>query len=554
MLQELSIENVAVIEKAVVRFGGGLNIMTGETGAGKSILIDSINAILGNRTSREIVRSGADRAVIWATFRDVNNKTAAEVAAQGYELEDALILHREITVDGKSVCRVNGKPATAATVRAICSGLINIHGQHDNQDLLNPDRHIDILDSYADLGDTLSTYQSLYQKLTHTKSEIERLTMDESMKERRMDLLRYQIDEIEKAELREGEDTELSERRNIIRNAEKINDALRNAHAYLEGDGESGGALPMLYAASELLSGIHGISDDMDQNAVRLSDTYYVLRDITSEIRDHLDRVEFNAGDAEYVEERLDLIYRLKKKYGDTVGDILSFLENIKKELSGIESSDERLEQLRSEYARYLADAEKQAAELSVLRRAAFGRFEARIKDELSYLNMPNIAFETVCEEIPLSRMGVDKIEFFISTNIGEPPKPLAKIASGGELSRIMLAIKNALAEKDDIDTLIFDEIDSGVSGASAIRIGDKLRQSARDRQTICVTHSSQIAAYADVHLLIEKFIRSDRTFTEISRLDRAQRVAELARIISGDQVTEKALQNAEEMLTLAQA
>lgn len=554
MLRELNIENVAVIEKAAVEFGSGLNVLTGETGAGKSILIDSINAILGNRTTREIVRTGTDKAVIWATFSDISRHTIDALAEQGYESDGSLILQREITIDGKSSCRINGKPATAAGVRGVCASLINIHGQHDSQDLLNPDRHIFILDNFAEIGDLLAEYGMQYNRLGKLRSEIEKLSMDEAQKERRMDLLRYQIDEIEQAELSPGEDEALTALRNRIRNAEKIIESLKGAYGTLSGDADSDGALAQIFFASNLLEAIQGIDEEMDAAAARLTESYYALSDVASELRGFLERSDFDASDLEQTEERLDLIYKLKRKYGESIEDVLAFLQTSQSELDNIEMSDEMLLKYQAEYDAALRQATALAAELSEKRQAAFARFEDRIKNELSYLNMPNVAFVVDCKKVPLNRLGFDQVEFYISTNIGEPPKPMTKIASGGELSRIMLAIKNALAEKDDIDTLIFDEIDTGVSGSSAARIGQKLKQAARTRQTICVTHSAQIASYADVHMKIEKSVRDARTYTDIRPLDEQQRTCELARIISGDNITETALKNAAEMRSLAEA
>lgn len=554
MLRELNIENVAVIERATVEFGSGLNVLTGETGAGKSILIDSINAILGNRTSREIVRSGTEKAVIWATFSGVSESMRRDITDLGYECDGTLVLHREITADGKSSCRINGKPATAANVRNVCSNLINIHGQHDNQDLLNPDRHIYVIDNFAELGTLLEEYGAVFSRMNKLRSDIDKLSIDEAQKERRIDLLKYQIDEIEQAELTDGEDAELDIKRNMIRNSEKILDSLKGAYTTLAGDSDSDGALAMIFSASGLMSNVSGISPEMDACAAKLSESYYNLGDISSELREILDSFDFDPADAQLVEDRLDLIYKLKRKYGETIPDVLRFLDECKEDLGNIGMSEEMLVKLKAEYDIKLREANELAEQISARRGAAFAVFEERIKEELSYLNMPNVAFVVDRKQGPLTRLGFDVVEFYISTNVGEPPKPMSKIASGGELSRIMLAIKNALADKDDIDTLIFDEIDTGVSGTSATRIGQKLKQSARARQTICVTHSAQIAAYADVHLKIEKSVRDGRTYTEIEPLDKQGRVQELARIISGDNITETALRNAAEMLSLAKA
>ncbi|MEA5051336.1 MAG: DNA repair protein RecN [Oscillospiraceae bacterium] len=552
MLRELNIENVAVIEKASVQFDAGLNILTGETGAGKSILIDSINAILGNRTTKEIVRTGASRAVIWATFADVSPKVLRMLEEQGYEFDGMLILHRIITADGKSQCRVNGKPATAATVRDLCAGLINIHGQHDNQALLDPEQHIRIIDDFAELGEDMETYRARFAQLGRLKRQIDALTMDEAEKTRKLDLLRFQVDEIDKAQLTPAEDEQLSARRNLIRNAEKLMDSLRQSHALLEGDSDEGGAVDRVSEASGLLDDVKDYGEGLDDCAARLSDLYYGLRDVASEISDFLDGFDFDQNELEMIEERLDLIYKLKKKYGATIPDILRFCEESREELENIETSGEQLEQLQAQFDEQLKAVAAMASSISGRRKAAFEVFSRRIREELTFLNMPNVEFTARWDKGALTSRGFDVVEFLISTNVGEPPKPLSKIASGGELSRIMLAIKNALADKDDIGTLIFDEIDTGVSGAGAGKIGKKLKQAAETRQIICVTHSAQIAAFADSHLKIEKSVRGDRTYTDIEPLDADGRTRELARIISGDNVTPTALQNAAEMLSLA--
>ncbi|MEA4911606.1 MAG: DNA repair protein RecN [Oscillospiraceae bacterium] len=552
MLREINIENVAVIEKACVQFDAGLNILTGETGAGKSIMIDSINAILGNRTTKEIVRTGADRAVIWATFADVNNKVLRLLEAQGYEFDGMLILHRVITADGKSQCRVNGKPATAATVRDLCAGLINIHGQHDNQALLDPEQHLHIIDDFAELGDTLADYRERFAQLGRLKRQIDALSMDEAEKTRKLDLLRFQVDEIDKAQLTPAEDEQLAARRNLIRNSEKLLESLRQSYALLAGESDEGGAVDRVSEASGLLDDVKEFGEGLDTCAAKLSDLYYGLRDTASEISDFLDGFEFDQNELDAIEERLDLIYKLKKKYGATIPEILAFCEQAREELGNIESSGAQLEQLQKQFDDQLKAVAQRAGELSERRRAAFALFARRIKEELTFLNMPDVDFTASWQKGSLTARGFDVVEFLISTNVGEPPKPLSKIASGGELSRIMLAIKNALADKDDIATLIFDEIDTGVSGAGAGKIGQKLRQAASTRQIICVTHSAQIAAFADNHLKIEKSVRGERTYTDITPLDLEGRKHELARIISGDNVTETALQNAAEMLALA--
>ncbi|MEG2181994.1 MAG: DNA repair protein RecN [Oscillospiraceae bacterium] len=554
MLRELNIENVAVIQKAAVQFFSGLNILTGETGAGKSILIDSINAILGNRTTREIVRNGADKAVIWAMFDGIDGLLAKRIGEEGYDCDGGeLVLYREISADGKSQCRINGKPATAATVRDICNDLINIHGQHDNQSLLNPQKHITIIDSFCEIDDRLCAYRETYSKLASTKRAIDKLTFDEAEKERRIDLLSYQIDEIRKAELIEGEDKELSDKRNLIKNSEKILEALESSHELLFGGEEGQGALDMVFAAADSLESVSDCSKNISDWALRLRDTYYLQRDIAEELTDYLDDFDFDAAAVAEVDERIDLIYKLKRKYGETIEDILSFLGKSEDELATIESAEEQLKKLNRQYDELLKLANSEADAISDIRHASFPIFENKIKEELSFLNMPNVKIVVDCKRSQLTPNGFDTIEFFISTNVGEPPKPLSKIASGGELSRIMLALKNALADVDNTPTLIFDEIDTGVSGSGAQKIGHKLKQVSKCRQIICVTHSAQVAAYADVHLRIEKSVRDERTYTSISTLERSERVSELARIVSGDKITQTSLSNAAEMLELAE-
>ncbi len=553
MLRQLSIENVAVIEKADIEFDNGFNVLTGETGAGKSILIDSINAILGNRTSKEIVRSGAQKASIWAQFDDIPARTSASLAENGYDCDSQLIVYREIFAGGKSSCRINNKPATAALVRDICGDLVNIHGQHDSQALLNPERHIDIIDKFAELDSPLADYRADFARLGAVRREIERLSMDDSEKARRLDLLRYQADEIAKAKFVPGEEEELSARRLAAVNSEKIIAALRTATQSLNGDNDSGGALALLWGAVTALEAAGDYALSIKTSAERLSEIYYNLADAASEVQAGAEDTEFDAGDAEKVEERLDVIYKLKNKYGDSIQAVLDYGADAERQIDSIEMSDETLEKLRGEYDAMLALCRKKAAEISEKRAAAFVVFEKRIKDEVAYLNMPGVVFTVNRSECELNRHGCDSVEFFISTNPGELPKPLAKIASGGELSRIMLAIKNALADKDDIPTLIFDEIDTGISGTSSQRIGRKLRQASQTRQIICVTHSAPIAAYSNAHLLIEKSVSDGRTYTTVHRLEGNEKTRELARIISGDNITEISLRNAAEMLALAQ-
>lgn len=554
MLCEIKIENVAVIEKAAAVFSDGLNVLSGETGAGKSILIDSINAILGNRTSREIVRSHTPKAMIWATFRGIGAKTRAQLADAGYEAENELLLYREITAEGKSTCRINGMPATASVVRDICSGLINIHGQHDNQSLMNPARHLGILDSFAQNETAHDAYYVVYKELCRVKKEIDALSMDETEKERRIETLRFQIEEIGAAELRPGEEDELLNRRTLIRNAQTVTERLNIAYAALSGAEDAPGAGEMLGSAATALESISSLSEDFAPLAEQMSGLYYTARDAASDIADILARCEFDPQALDAVEERLDLIYRMKQKYGGDVQDILAYLDAATAELDGIETGAQRLDELYDRQAALYDKAKALADALTQTRLEAFERFNAQITDALRFLNMPGIRFTLSHKKGPLAGSGQDSVEFNISTNPGEEPKPLAKIASGGELSRIMLAVKSALADKDDIGTVIYDEIDTGVSGLAAGRIGEKLKQTAQGRQVICITHTAQIAAQADNHLLIRKNVSEDRTYTEIDALSGEGRVQELARMISGDKITELALANAREMLRMAKA
>ena len=552
MLSELFIENVAVIERAEIRFTRGLNILTGETGAGKSILIDSINAILGNRTTREVVRTGTDRAVIWATFEDISEDTLNTLRDLEYDNEETLMLYREIKQDGGSRYRINGRPATGASVRQLCATLINIHGQHDNQDILNADRHILIFDSYSNLLEQAKEISLLYSSLTALKRRIESLYVDDALKERQIDLLRYQIDEIEKADLYVGEDNELIIQRNAIRNATQIQDRLNEAGYALSGNDEITGVTSLIYDAVNAMADIVEFNDEYKAIYEQLNEQQYLLTDILEKVMTQISSFEYESDDIGEIEERLDLIYKLKRKYGESIEDILGFLNTAKTELNSIETSDEQLAVLRKEYSLCSERLMDKARVLSKNRIEAFKRFEDIIKSELAYLNMDKVLFEVKREEIPVCSSGIDRIEFFISTNTGEPLKPLSRIASGGELSRIMLAIKNAIADKDNIDTLIFDEIDTGISGNTANKLGRKLKQSALNRQTICVTHSAQIASFADNHLYIQKGVKDGRTYTTVDALNLDERTQELARIISGDNITPISINNAAEMLEIA--
>lgn len=553
MLCELTIEQVAVIEKATVHFQKGFNVLTGETGAGKSILIDSINAILGSRTSKDIVRAGAPKASIWAVFEGLPARTEQTLLEAGYTPEEQLFLQREISAEGKSVCRINGKPAPASFLREICAGLINIHGQHDNQTLLDASKHLSLLDTYARLSPLLENYQKEFRRLVAIEKQIKALAMDEDEKDRKLELLRYQTDEIAQAGLKEQEEEQLIERRNVLRHAQRIAEVLSAAGAALSSAEDAQGVIDLLSVNQTALEEIRLYSPDFSDLSDRWNELYYVAQELLIEIKGKLDEFEEDPAALAEIEERLDVIYRLKQKYGPDIKAILSFEEKARQELEEIEFSDEKLSELLNQRDGLYAQVKKMAAELTRTRTEAFHRLSAQLKESLSFLNMPNITFSLSHKTGSLTVHGQDVLEFLISTNPGESPKPLAKIASGGELSRIMLAFKNVLADADAIDTVIYDEIDTGVSGMAAGRIGEMLHATSFGRQVICVTHTAQIAARADHHLLIEKNVKNGRTYTEIHPLSPDQRAQELARIISGDRVTELSLASAREMLSFSQ-
>lgn len=549
MLSSLQIENVAVIQKANVHFEKGLNVLTGETGAGKSILIDSINAILGNRTSKDLVRTGAAKAVIRAAFEDVPPAVLDSLEKAGYERSEALLLSREITAEGKSTCRINGMPATAAVLRELCGGLININGQHDSVGLLNPARHEGILDAYAQNSAEYQAYYAIYRELVGVKKTLDAMITDESEKQRRIDLLSYQVQEIDDAGLTAGEEQTLESRRKVLTNASTIRDRIAQCYALLSGDDEAPGAVDLLGEASNAVDAAAQLDGELSSGAGQLLDLYYTAKDVAADLIGRLDAYDTNDAELDEIEQRIDLIYKLRRKYGDTVEDILAFGERARKELEMIQSSQERVEHLQKEQRRLYTLAREKAEALTQTRLKAFDELNKRISGTLDFLNMPGVRMTLRHSRGPLASHGQDSIEFYISTNPGEAPKPLAKIASGGELSRITLAIKNAMAEKDAVPTVIYDEIDSGVSGKAASRIGEVLRQSAEGHQILCITHTAQIAALADCHLLIQKNITNERTYTEIHPLDENCRVEALARLISGDHVTELSLANAREML-----
>lgn len=549
MLSSLQIENVAVIQKAEVHFEPGLNVLTGETGAGKSILIDSINAILGNRTSKDLVRTGAAKAVIRAAFEQVPPAVLDKLEQSGYERSEALLLSREITAEGKSSCRINGMPATAAVLRELCGGLININGQHDSVGLLNPAHHLGILDDYAQNRTVFQEYYALYRELVRVKRDLDALITDEAEKQRKIDLLQYQVQEIEDAGLTAGEEQTLENRRKVLSNASAIRDRLAQSYALLSGSDDAAGAVDLLGEASNAVDAAAQLDPALTAAAGQLLDLYYNAKDVAADLIGRLDTYDTNDAELDEVEQRLDLLYRLKRKYGSTVEDVIAFGQKAREELDNIQHSQQRYDALQAEKLRLYTKAREKAEVLTQTRLKAFEELNTRISGTLDFLNMPGVRMTLRHTRGPLASHGQDSVEFYISTNPGEAPKPLAKIASGGELSRITLAIKNAMADKDAVPTVIYDEIDSGVSGKAAGRIGEVLRQSAQGHQILCITHTAQIAALADCHLLIQKNVSNERTYTEIHPLDENGRVEALARLISGDHVTELSRANAREML-----
>lgn len=553
MLSNLQIENIAVIKSASIDFENGFNVMTGETGAGKSIVIDSLNAILGERTSRELIRSGADSASVCAEFQNVGDNVKNELEKLGIEKDDTLIVSRKLTPDGKNVCRINGMPATVSMLKALGVQLVNIHGQLDNQSLLSPETHCSFIDKLAGSGRELNEFKELYSLYIKKENELKSLNTDVNEKNRRLDILNYQIEEIQKADIRPGEKDELTEKLGFLRNAEKVLDLLHTAYAALNGDGEMPGAADVAAdAASKLLSAAD-YSSDFTETANGVNDAAMNLSTYTEELRDKIYSLDYDPNETERAEERLDVIYRLSQKYGDSEEDILAYLENAEKERDALSFSDERAEQLRAETEKAYNEALAAAKKLSEIRIEAGKKFSADVERELAFLDMPSVKFIVNDSVGELYENGIDNIEFLLSANAGEEPKPLSKIASGGELSRIMLAIKCVLSELDDIDTLIFDEIDSGVSGRAALKIAAKMKELSKTHQVICVTHLAQIAAFADEHKLISKEEKDGRTYTCIASLDYNGRKYELARIMGGLTVTQSILNSAEELLSSAE-
>ena len=551
MLANLKIENVAVIEKAEVNFTHGFTVLTGETGAGKSILIDSINAILGNRTSRELVRSGAQKACIWATFEAIPASVKTQLEKCGYEASDDLLLYREINAEGKGSCRINGMPATAAVVRDISAGLLSIHGQHDSQSLTNPALHLDLLDQYAQNRELFAEYYRRYRELVTVKRQLDTANASEADKQRRIEALTAEIDAIDAAALQPGEEKTLQERKTVITHAQSILEGITAAHLALAGDedGEQAGAADLLGGAVDGLQNSARLDESLAAMSERLNELYYSARDLATDLADRLDAYGFDAGELDQIESRLDTIYRIKQKFGMEVEELLARRDTAAAELENFQSSGQRIAELKARMQTLYAAAKEAAEALTQSRLKGFAAMNKQMKAALEFLNMPGIRFALKHARGPLSSHGQDTVEFLISTNPGEEPKPLAKIASGGELSRIMLAFKSALADRDALPTVIYDEIDTGVSGLAAGRIGQLLHQTAKGHQVLCITHTPQVAAFADNQLLIQKNVRNDRTFTEIHTLDMDGRVEVLARMISGDKVSDLSLASARELI-----
>ena len=547
MLSLLHIENIAVIEQADISFDKGFNVLTGETGAGKSIVIDAISAILGQRAYRDMIRTGANKASVRAVFTRV--PMLSWFAENGVEYDEETVIQRDIFMDGKNVCRVNGALVTVAILHKLGVQLINIHGQHDSATLFDEENHLHFLDAFADNGDLRADYQEKFAAVSTLRREIDRMTMDEGEKLRRMETLKYQVAEIEKADLKSGEDEELEQRRKLLQNSEKLSQGLEEATEALLGGDESDGAAALLAQAAYSLSRIARYSDDYTAFQERLTDLKYQVQDIADEVRDSLDELCYSADELERIESRLDVIHRLRRKYGADCHEILAYLDKAQKELDEIEFADDRVEQLKKK----LAKQDKEAWDAALLlrkNRQEQGKILAdKILSELAQLDMPRVQFQCRFRETELGAEGADGVAFYLSANAGEDLKPLSKVASGGELARIMLSMKNVLAEKDAVDTLIFDEVDTGVSGRAAQRIAEKLRSLAKHKQVLCVTHLPQLAALADTHMLIAKSERDGRTFTTVTPLDKQGRVNELARIIGGTNITEITRKSAEEML-----
>ncbi len=558
MLSLLHIENIAVIQTADIQFDRGFNALTGETGAGKSIVVDAIGAIIGERTSRDLIRTGAKSSLVNAVFTGLPELDWFRENGVGPDEEGNLLIQREIQPDGKNICRINGRLITVSQLRQLGRQLLNIHGQHDGQQLLDERCHLDYLDGFGATGTDLDAYRVCYNRLAALRREISALQMDEAEKARRIDSLEFQIGELERAELRSGEEEELTERRDLLRNAGKLMESVEGAHLALSGDDEREGAAALLGEAEQSLHAAGRISTQAAELLDKLVEVRCAADDIAEQIRDLRDAFDFEPGELDQIESRLDVLHRLKKKYGDSVDEMLDYLYRCKKELDEIQFSTDTIARLEKEQSKALADARKAAEALSQTRKKAAKALEQRIQSELAQLDMPKVRFQVEFGpkpgEFAMDDTGMDEVQFLMSANVGEDLKPIQKIASGGELARIMLALKNVLAENDQVGTMVFDEVDTGVSGRAAQKVAEKLADVAHAKQVLCVTHLPQLAAMADVHFSVEKGERDGRTYTQVERLSRQRRCEELARLTSGEHITDATLSAAEELLDGAEA
>jgi len=551
MLTTLYIENIAVIEKTSIDFSQGLNVLTGETGAGKSIIIDSINAIMGQRTSKELVRTGAKTALVTAQFDDVNDTVKAKLKELGYDNEDddTLILQRSISAAGKSTCKINARPASVTVLKEVAKNLINIHGQHESYELFSPDTHIDYIDSFGELNSELDDYREKYKKYKALKKQLNEANSDESARLHEIDLLTYQTTELFNADVQPDEIEQLENERIVLMNSEKIFTLLNDARELLDGDERTAGGVESVESAMNYIQRAASLNGEYESISESITDVYYNLRDCIEAISDAADSVESDPQRLEEIDERLDLLNRLTRKYGCECNELPSLAEKMQTRLEELLSYDKNRDQLEADYKEAENNALVAAQKLSEIRKKKAKVFSERVREEMSFLNMPNVQIVTQFENTDFYEKGTDKIEFLISANPGEPPRPVAKIASGGELSRMMLAIKTVLASTDDIDTLIFDEVDTGISGSAAQKVGMKLKEVSKSSQVLCVTHQAQLAALADAHYLISKQVEDGRTFTQVKLLDFDGRKHELARIIGGVSITDAALAHAESML-----
>ena len=549
MLELLHIENIAIIERADISFRPGFNVLTGETGAGKSIVIDALSAVLGQRASRDLIRTGADHAFVSAVFSHIPHGLGADLC-----IEDAeeWLLQREIYADGKNICRLNGRPMTVTQLRTLGNRLLNIHGQHDGQQLLDETQHIIYLDQYGRYMPLQIAYSEKFAALQDIQSKISALQMDESEKARRIDTLQFQIKDLERANLQMGEEEELLERRNLLRNGEKFISAIQGADYCLNGDDNSEGVLSLLRQAQERLSSLRNLSDAFSQLYERLESAYSEVYDIAYTVQEKKDEFDFAPGELDIVESRCDLLYRLKKKYGATVEDMMAYLERCKQELDQIAFADDRLALLQKQHEKAMNDVLDAARELSLQRKVVAKDLEQQIIQELQELNMSSIRFEVAFSEKEPDASGIDEVRFLMSANVGEELRPIHKIASGGELARIMLAMKTVFSQQEQIGTMVFDEVDTGVSGRAAQKVAEKMARISRQKQVLCVTHLPQLAAMADTHFTVEKGVSGGRTFTKVQELSRLQRREELARLTGGEQISQTMVDGAEELLTAA--